>query len=189
MKRNMRLIGLAACLISCSSLAVAQDHPEPQERQQYEQRLPHEVPNPEKIATQMTDRMQESLQLTEKQYKKIYKLNLKEQKEYFKAMQNSGEQRPPMGGPGMRGGRPPMGGSEPPIMGEGNFPDDMGERPMMNKEQNVEDIQKKAAEAKKKKIKKILTPEQYAKWQTEQATARQKAPQMRMHKGNHTNKI
>jgi len=52
-----------------------------------------------------------------------------------------------------------------------------------------EDIQKKAAEAKKKKIKKILTPEQYAKWQTEQATARQKAPQMRMHKGNHTNKI
>ena len=65
----------------------------------------------------------------------------------------------------MRGGRPPMGGSEPPIMGEGNFPDDMGERPMMNKEQNVEDIQKKAAEAKKKKIKKILTPEQYAKWQ------------------------
>ena len=59
----------------------------------------------------------------------------------------------------MRGGRPPMGGSEPPIMGEGNFPDDMGERPMMNKEQNVEDIQKKAAEAKKKKIKKILTPE------------------------------
>ena len=83
MKRNMRLIGLAACLISCSSLAVAQDHPEPQERQQYEQRLPHEVPNPEKIATQMTDRMQESLQLTEKQYKKIYKLNLKEQKEHF----------------------------------------------------------------------------------------------------------
>ncbi|MGJ0787733.1 hypothetical protein KQP61_19535 [Bacteroides faecis] len=89
----------------------------------------------------------------------------------------------------MRGGRPPMGGSEPLIMGEGNFPDDMGERPMMNKEQNVEDIQKKAAEAKKKKIKKIPTPEQYAKWQTEQATARQKAPQMRMHKGNHTNKI
>lgn len=54
----------------------------------------------------------------------------------------------------MRGGRPPMGGSEPPIMGEGNFPDDMGERPMMNKEQNVEDIQKKAAEAKKEKDKK-----------------------------------
>jgi Spy/CpxP family protein refolding chaperone len=105
MKRNMKLIGLAACLISCTSLAVAQENPEPQERQQHEQCLPREVPNPEKIATQMTDQMQESLQLTEKQYKKIYKLNLKEQKEHFKAMQNSGEQRPPMGGPGMRGAR------------------------------------------------------------------------------------
>ena len=47
----------------------------------------------------------------------------------------------------------------------------------------------KARLVKEKKIKKILTAEQYAKWQTEQATARQKAPQMRMHKGNHTNKI
>ena len=84
MKRNMKLIGLAACLISCTSLAVAQENPEPQERQQHEQRLPREVLNPEKIATQMTDQMQESLQLTEKQYKKIYKLNLKEQKEHFR---------------------------------------------------------------------------------------------------------
>ena len=172
MKRNMKLIGLAACLISCTSLAVAQENPEPQERQQHEQRLPREVLNPEKIATQMTDQMQESLQLTEKQYKKIYKLNLKEQKEHFKAMQNSGEQRPPMGGPGMRGG--PMGGGEPPMMGEGGFPGGMGERPMMNKEQDSADAQKKAAETKEKKIKKILTTEQYEKWQAQQASARQK---------------
>lgn len=27
MKRNMKLIGLAACLISCTSLAVAQENP------------------------------------------------------------------------------------------------------------------------------------------------------------------
>ena len=167
MKRNMKLIGLAACLISCTSLAVAQENPEPQERQQHEQRLPREVLNPEKIATQMTDQMQESLQLTEKQYKKIYKLNLKEQKEHFKAMQNSGEQRPPMGGP-------PMGGGEPPMMGEGGFPGGMGERPMMNKEQDSADAQKKAAETKEKKIKKILTTEQYEKWQAQQASARQK---------------
>ena len=169
MKRNMKLIGLAACLISCTSLAVAQENPEPQERQQHEQRLPREVLNPEKIATQMTDQMQESLQLTEKQYKKIYKLNLKEQKEHFKAMQNSGER-----GPGMRGGRPPMGGGEPPMMGEGGFPGGMGERPMMNKEQDSADAQKKAAETKEKKIKKILTTEQYEKWQAQQASARQK---------------
>jgi len=174
MKRNMKLIGLAACLISCTSLAVAQENPEPQERQQHEQRLPREVPNPEKIATQMTDQMQESLQLTEKQYKKIYKLNLKEQKEHFKAMQNSGEQRPPMGGPGMRGGRPPMGGGGHPKQGARGVPRGMGERPMMNKEQDSADAQKKAAETKEKKIKKILTTEQYEKWQAQQASARQK---------------
>ena len=174
MKRNMKLIGLAACLISCTSLAVAQENPEPQERQQHEQRLPREVLNPEKIATQMTDQMQESLQLTEKQYKKIYKLNLKEQKEHFKAMQNSGEQRPPMGGGRGGGAAPPMGGGEPPMMGEGGFPGGMGERPMMNKEQDSADAQKKAAETKEKKIKKILTTEQYEKWQAQQASARQK---------------
>ena len=89
-------------------------------------------------------------------------------------MQNSGEQRPPMGGPGMRGGRPPMGGGEPPMMGEGGFPGGMGERPMMNKEQDSADAQKKAAETKEKKIKKILTTEQYEKWQAQQASARQK---------------
>ena len=99
---------------------------------------------------------------------------VKEQKEHFKAMQNSGEQRPPMGGPGMRGGRPPMGGGEPPMMGEGGFPGGMGERPMMNKEQDSADAQKKAAETKEKKIKKILTTEQYEKWQAQQASARQK---------------
>ena len=155
MKRNMKLIGLAACLISCTSLAVAQENPEPQERQQHEQRLPREVLNPEKIATQMTDQMQESLQLTEKQYKKIYKLNLKEQKEHFKAMQNSGEQRPPMGGPGMRGGRPPMGGGEPPMMGEGRFPRRYGRTSYDEQRTGLCRCTKKAAETKEKKIKRF----------------------------------
>lgn len=173
MKRNMKLIGLAACLISCTSLAVAQENPEPQERQQHEQRLPREVLNPEKIATQMTDQMQESLQLTEKQYKKIYKLNLKEQKEHFKAIRTPAN-NVRNGRPGMRGGRRRWDGGEPPMMGEGGFPGGMGERPMMNKEQDSADAQKKAAETKEKKIKKILTTEQYEKWQAQQASARQK---------------
>ena len=54
------------------------------------------------------------------------------------------------------------------------FPGGMGERPMMNKEQDSADAQKKAAETKEKKIKKILTTEQYEKWQAQQASARQK---------------
>ena len=186
MRKNMKLIGLAVCLTCCAGFINAQEANEPQERQQ-EKRLPREVLNPEKVATQMTDQMNKLLQLTDKQYKKIYKLNLKEQKAFFKAMQNSDGQRPPMGeGHGMRGGRPPMGGGQPPMMGEGGFPGRMGGGPMMNKDSNSADSQKKAAEAKEKKIKKILTKEQYEKWQAEQNAARKKAAQRRMHKDNHS---
>ncbi len=46
---------------------------------------------------------------------------------------------------------------QPPMMGEGGFPGRMGGGPMMNKDSNSADSQKKAAEAKEKKIKKILT--------------------------------
>lgn len=102
-------------------------------------------------------------------------------------MQNSDDQRPPMGeGPGMRGGRPPMGGGQPPMMGEGGFPGRMGGGPMMSRDTNSADSQKKAAEAKEKKIKKILTKEQYKKWQAEQNATREKAPQRRMHKEIHS---
>ena len=111
MRKNMKLIGLAVSLTCCAGFINAQEAYEPQERQQQEKHLPREVLNPEKVATQMTEQMNKLLQLTDKQYKKIYKLNLKEQKAFFKAMQNSDDYRPPMGeGPGMRGGRPPMGG-------------------------------------------------------------------------------
>ena len=165
MRKNMKLIGLAVCLTCCAGFINAQEANEPQERQQ-EKRLPREVLNPEKVATQMTNQMNKLLQLTDKQYKKIYKLNLKEQKAFFKAMQNSDDQRPPMG--------------------EGGFPGRMGGGPMMNKDSNSADSQKKAAEAKEKKIKKILTKEQYEKWQAEQNAARKKAAQRRMHKDNHS---
>lgn len=186
MNKKIKMTGLAVCLACCTGLVYAQETSVAQERQQQEKRLPREVPNPEKMATQMTNQMKESLQLTDKQYKKIYKINLKEQKEFFQSMQNSGGQRPPMGGlgmqggPGMQGGRPPMGGpGEPPMMGEGGFPGRAGGA-MMNK--NDADSQKKAAEAKEKKIKKILTAEQYEKWQTEQAAARKKAFQRKPQK-------
>lgn len=179
MRKNMKLIGLAVSLTCCAGFIDAQEANEPQERQQQEKHLPREVLNPEKVATQMTEQMNKLLQLTDKQYKKIYKLNLKEQKAFFKAMQNSDDYRPPMGeGPGMRGGRPPMGGGQPPMMGEGGFPGRMGGGPMMSRDTNSADSQKKAAETKEKKIKKILTKEQYEKWQAEQNSARKKASQV-----------
>lgn len=174
MRKDMKLIGLIACLLCCAGFANAQEANKTQERRQQEKRLPREVLNPEKVATQMTDQMNKSLQLTDKQYKKIYKLNLKEQKAFFKAMQNSGDQRPPMGG------------GQPPMMGESGFPGRMGGGPMMRRDTNSADSLKKAAEAKEKKIKKILTKEQYEKWQAEQSAARKKASQRRMHKEIHS---
>ena len=69
--------------------------------------------------------MKEELQLTDKQYDKLYKLNLKEQQEYFATMTERGNsQRPLMGKSSRRGGaRPPMDGwNGPPVWGGGRPP-------------------------------------------------------------------
>ena len=67
--------------------------------------------------------MDKVLNLTEKQYKKIYKLNLKEEREKLEVLIGRGGKdmnRPPM----REGGRPPMmnGGGQPPMMGGGRPP-------------------------------------------------------------------
>lgn len=124
-----------------------------------------EMPNPEKAARRMTDEMQKSLGLTDKQYKKIYKLNLKEQKARVEQMSGNGadgnrppmmgtEVRPPMMGEAFGGGFPPMGGNG----GPGIPPSFSG---------NKNDM-RTLMEKKEKQMKKILTEEQYAKWQSEQ---------------------
>ena len=74
MRKNMKLIGLAVSLTCCAGFINAQEAYEPQERQQQEKHLPRKVLNPEKVAIQMTEQMNKLLQLTDKQYKKIYKL-------------------------------------------------------------------------------------------------------------------
>lgn len=165
MKKFSTLWLLTACLTCGFAPVQAQEQqPDPEQKQ-----LPREIPSPEKNAQRMTDRMKEELQLTDKQYKKIYKLNLKEQKKMFEAREEGGMQRPPMGerpdrgdarpfgdggmgpGPNMAGGRPPMGGPGGPGA------------PRMTRD-SAEEL-RKAAASKEKKIKKILTEEQYAKWQ------------------------
>ena len=127
-----------------------------------------EIPNPEKAAQKRTDEMDKALNLTEKQYKKIYKLNLKEEREKLEMMlgrmpMGGGDGHParPMGGerPPMRGGRPDGFGGGP----GGNFP------PMMGAPLDKEELQKKVAEQnekKAKKLRKILTEEQYDIWLT-----------------------
>lgn len=124
-----------------------------------------EVPNPEKAAQRRTDEMDKALNLTEKQYKKIYKLFLKEEKEKVEAMMQRHpggmNGQPPMGGrPPMGGGMPPQGGGFP---GMGGFPEGMSPEERMK--EHTEKMQKEQ-EKREKKIRKILTEEQYAIWQT-----------------------
>lgn len=59
-------------------------------------------------AEQRTDEMDKAISLDKKQYKKIYKIFLKEEKAIETAMENSRPMGPPSGG--MGGGRPPQGG-------------------------------------------------------------------------------
>ena len=93
-------------------------------------------------------------------------------------------QRPLMGSrSGRGGGRPPMEGGMGPGMGGGRPPMGApGERPAMEKD-NVEKMQKAAAK-KEKKIKKILTTEQYAKWQEMRQPQEPPHPQDHPHKPN-----
>ena len=154
-------------------------------QQQVDTKLPREVPSPAKIAKKMTDEMSKELQLNEKQYAKIYKLNLKEQKDRFKAQQSSSassNERPPMGD------RPSFDGSD-----DERPPMPSGERPEMGMRQGggsemTEDAAEtlhKAEVKKEKKIKKILTAEQSAKWSKMQEKMKEgMKPEMhRMHKG------
>lgn len=81
-----------------------------------------EIPNPEKEAKKRTDEMDRLLSLSEKQYKKIYKLYLKEEKEKVEKMFSRSGGQPPMSG-----GRPPMGMGQPPV--GGGFPPMSGNHP------------------------------------------------------------
>ena len=128
--------------------------------------LPREVPSPERVATKMTDEMKRDLQLSEKQYDKIYDLNLKEQKIVFENVLShptlGNEERPQMGE--HEHSRENDGGE----MGHGmrrnhfNSSENFGHHSM--NQENAERL-KKVAESNEKKFKKILTKEQYAKWE------------------------
>lgn len=120
----------------------------------------HELPNAERSAKQLTDKMQHELGLTDKQYKKIYNLNLKEQKKMVELLsERSKGDFPPKDGERPQGPRPPMGGPQGGPGKPGERPDMKGPHPGNNSE--LEELREKN----EKKIKKILTDEQYAKWQ------------------------
>ena len=159
--RNLNCVLFVLGLICCTSQVCAQDTPVVEE-----QKMPREIPSPEKIAQRETERLKDALDLTEKQYKKVYKLLLKEQREL---LENRMPHPPIMNGHPGDGFFPPQGGGMPP-MGEGRPANREGvrmSRPPLPidgfKRENPEEMQKRIKK-KNKKMKKILTAAQYSQW-------------------------
>lgn len=132
-------------------------------------------------ATREADRLKKELNLTDKQYKKVYKAYLNQNKEFENLRSQNGNngQRPQGMGPGGGGQRPQgmggqrpqgMGGQRPQGMG-GQRPDGMGpqggQRPQGMGPQS--DQMKQIREKTDKKLKKILTAEQYDRYESLQA--------------------
>ena len=120
-----------------------------------------EIRTPEEIAKIKTERLQKEVILDDKQFKKIYKIYLKEEQAKQQAME--GNMMPPPGGfPG--GGRPPQGGG--PGMGHGTPPH------AMSGDMAVPTVGGKAIDSdeyidsREKKFRKILTPEQYERFRS-----------------------
>lgn len=123
------------------------------------------IVDPETSARELTDRMKEELKLTEKQYKKVYKLNLKE----AEAMADENKPEMPDGMVGPEEGR---GGMRPGMRPDGmRMEPGRGMRPRPGDGTDNADFSEKAEQMKKreekmdKKMKKILDDGQYAKWQ------------------------
>jgi Spy/CpxP family protein refolding chaperone len=175
-RRYFVLTLLGAALFATSAVQAQEAGQAPQGEQGMHQ-LPQSA---EKIARHQAKAMQKAVDLNEKQYDKIYSLYLKEENARRKQMtsQGGGAGMPqggrPQGGPGgggPMGGGPGMGGpggggmmGGGPGMGGGpqGGPGMGGGRPQMS--QNDAKTLEKQRQKREKKIKKILTAEQYEKW-------------------------
>lgn len=146
MKRIILIIG--ATLLAYSS-AMAQDQKPQEAKPQQEQRQAPKRLTPQERATMQADRLKEELELTEDQYKKVYKAILGREKETdnMRASFRPGG----MGGGGMRGGGAPR-----------------VARVSTGMNSNEEQM-KGFRERCDKKIKKALTEEQYAKYEEYEA--------------------
>ena len=154
--RIVRIILPALCSIWAFGPATAQGQPFadgkfPADRED------RKIEEPETIAKRRTDEMDSALELSKKQYKKVYKLYLAQEQTRAKngsAMRPAEGGRPPQGG--MHGGPSQRMGGAPGHMGGG------GEPPRMAPPRS--DSDKAGEEALENKMRKILTEEQYAKW-------------------------
>ncbi len=175
MKTN-RLICAVILVLTISSLSMSAQPPRghyPEGRPRPEHHMVSFTPR--QRAEQRTNEMDKAVRLDDKQYKKIYKIFLKEENAKENAMGNGGAMGPPPGG---MGGGPPqggfpggsgMGGGFPGGPGAAGppsgmpFPGDFGEpqKPTVGGKEIDSDEYIDAREA---KFRKILSAEQYSKW-------------------------
>ena len=159
-----KILLIAAAVFMSISAMTAQDRPQGPGGERPKQTTPKER------AQMQADRLNKELNLTEKQYKKVYKAILNREKEVANLM--------PQGRPG--GMRP--GGMRPGGMGSGGVrpPEGMnGQRPRNTEMNSTQEQVKASRERCDKKIKKVLTDEQYAKYEELEAQ-RQKEMMDRM---------
>lgn len=144
--------------------------------------------NPAEVAKKTVDQLNTVVGLNDDQYKKLYKFHLGLEKSRQAEQENMGFPggRPGMGGPGGRPdggpGGPGMGGPGGPGSFSGGGPGGNGGpgggRPQMSEERRemireMMEERRAAEEARQQKIekkyRKILTPEQFEKWETYEA--------------------
>ncbi|GEM_PF-1471083 len=170
------MLGLTAL---CGTVAAKAQAPE-SERIIHEMRSrdPQPYISPERKAQMLTERMDSLLGLDKKQYKKLYKINLKEARRQAENAESSpfrmgghpgeGGGRPPRGngmGPGGPGGHGGPGGGRPPHDFDGNHGGPQHERGLSPEDmEKLKQKEAKEREKTEKKIKKILTSEQYERW-------------------------
>lgn len=192
MKRIFIIICAALLFVSMPQKVQAQE-PDPQEQSQYQGRRQREQPDPEKLAEQATDKLNEIVGLSKKQYKKVYKFQF--QTIYDAIEDGTWRMENNMGGRGQWNGGPrgPRPDGQRPDMAQrpdGQRPD--GQRPqrpqltdeerearmaqrkaMMEERQaqmeKIREAEKARKELTEQKYQKILTPEQYEKWQAYEA--------------------
>ncbi len=125
--------------------------------------------DPAEVAQKQTDQLDKLVTLTPKQYKKIYKFN----KRQAETRQTEMESMRPEGFPGGMGpgGRPPMGQGRPDGMGPGGFPPRDGEfrRGPGPRGEEMKALMEEQQAERVKKYRKILTPEQFQKWESFEA--------------------
>ncbi len=127
-------------------------------------------PDNKEAARRMTDEMQRSLALTDKQYKKVYKLNLKWLDARSEATTDESRPMPPAGGFGNddrnrfdEGPKPENGFPE---RHQAPAPRDGMQRQRFNEPSDEE------LAARNARLKKVLTAEQYTEWQKQESARR-----------------